>query len=174
MKSYKRTIPEKSLIQTALPRIDYADVFAIETDRAVNMADLPILFFNSFPAWFMVLMGIREKLAKIIGLKTAAGMDVAKQMEDFKGEVGESIALFHVLGRTDEEILSGENDSHLNFRLSFFCLPKEGKKEISLATTVLFNNWIGRLYFLPVGPIHRLIVPILLKRMVEQLPDSDK
>ena len=32
-----------------------------------------------------------------------------------------------------------------------------------VSTIVRFNNWLGRLYFLPVRPIHRLIVPAMLR-----------
>jgi len=115
-------------------------------------------------------MYIRERIAKMIGLKTGEGADIEKQLKEFKGEVGQSIALFHVLGRSEEEIMVGETDSHLDFRLSYFAIPKnETRTTLHLTTTVKFNNWLGRLYFIPVGPVHRIIVPILLKRMAKEL-----
>ena len=165
MKTYQLPLPKNSLIEKALPRIDYQDTFAMETDHPIPVEKLPILFFKSFPKWFMLLMGIREVFGKFVGLKTAHGMDVKKQLQEFKGEVGESIALFHVLGRSNKELMMGENDSHLDFRLSFFSRPKGSKTEIIMTTTVLFNNWKGRAYFVPVKPFHRAIMPILLKRM---------
>lgn len=175
MKPYLTQIPEDSIIKVALAKTDYEDAFGIliPSEKSVRLKDLPSVFFQVFPKWFTGLLYIRESIAALIGLKTATGLDVEKQLREFKGEVGDSIALFHVLGRSETEIMTGENDSHLNFRLSFFSIDKEEHSEIVLATTVQFNNWVGKLYFLPVKPIHRLIVPILLKRMAKQMMEMD-
>ena len=94
-----------------------------------------------------------------------------KQMESFKGQVGESIGLFHVKERTESEILTGELDKHLDFSLSFMGNKSETHFEIVLATTVLFKGWLGKFYFTPVKPIHRILVPAMLRRMAAQLMD---
>lgn len=169
MKVYSLPLPPESLIADALDRVDYADTYGIRTNAVVKPETLPPLFFQVFPKWFTGLMYLREALAGIIGLKTAKGIDVRQQLLDFTGKEGESIALFHVMGRSEEEILTGENDRHLDFRLSFMARPRPDGTELILATTVQFNGWLGRAYFLPVRPIHRLIVPLLLKRMVRRL-----
>jgi hypothetical protein len=43
------------------------------------------------------------------------------------------------------------------------------KKVITVTTTVIYNNWFGRLYFLLVKPFHRLIVQITLKNNLQNL-----
>lgn len=172
MKPYPLTLPKGSLIETDLNRIDYHDSFGIRTAVVVSVDQLPPLFFKVFPRWFRGLMYLREAIAGLIGLKTGEGIDVRQQLKSFSGEVGESIALFHVLGRSEEEILTGENDRHLDFRLSFFARPLEKGTELVLTTTVQYNAWLGKAYFLPVRPIHRLIVPIILKRMARYLEQA--
>lgn len=169
MKPYMIPIPEESLIKTALDKTDYYDVFAIKVDNKVPVEVLPPLFFKVFPSWFMGLMYLREAIAGLIGLKTGKGIDVKKQLQEFSGQVGESIALFHVLDRSQEEILMGENDSHLDFRLSFFARPVGEGTELVMATTVQFNALLGKIYFVPVRPIHKMIVPVILKRMAKRL-----
>lgn len=173
MKPYSRSIPAPSLIVQSLGRTDYQDTFGIKTSTQVSVEKLPPLFFKLFPSWFTGLMYLREAMAGVIGLKTGKGIDVKQQLKDFRGEIGESIALFHVLGRSEEEILTGENDSHLDFRLSFFARPEEKGTELILTTTVQFNGWLGKAYFMPVRPIHRLIVPLILKRMASYLERSN-
>ncbi|MEM1321815.1 MAG: DUF2867 domain-containing protein [Bacteroidota bacterium] len=165
--TYISQIPPNSMIASALDRIDYQDAFAIQLKQIQQLppAKLPPLFFRALPKWFGVLIFIRERIASWLGLKTAAGIDIGRQLKDFTGEPGQSIALFHILGNSENEILSGEDDQHLDFRLSFFSTPQAEGTEIMLATTVQMNNWIGKLYFLPVGVVHRLIVPLILKRM---------
>jgi len=167
----KIELPPDSVIYSSLSRNDYSDVFSISftSTQAIPVEKLPLHFFNAVPKWFGALMMIRETIAKWIGLKTATDMDVNQQLADFTGEVGESIALFKVMGKTETELMAGENDKHLDFRLSYFSTRTAEQNEIALATTVQFNNWVGKVYFLPVKPIHRLIVPILLKRMAKQI-----
>ena len=43
------------------------------------------------------------------------------------------------------------------------------KKDLTISTTVEFNNWFGRLYFLPVRPFHKIIVPTMLKGIIKEL-----
>ena len=62
MKSYPISIPEKSLVKKSLDRTDYEDAFAIELDHPILLEELPKLFFDTFPTWFMVLVGIRETI----------------------------------------------------------------------------------------------------------------
>jgi hypothetical protein len=169
MNPYPVKLPQPSLICSALDHIDYEDTFAVKVPGLVAAEQMPPLFFKVFPKWFTGLMYLREAIAGLIGLKTGKGIDVKRQLREFKGEIGESIALFHVMDRNDEEILTGENDRHLDFRLSFFARPVGEETELLLATTVRYNALLGKLYFLPVRPIHRIIVPIILKRMAGAL-----
>ncbi len=42
-------------------------------------------------------------------------------------------------------------------------------KKLTISTTAKFNNWFGKLYLLPVKPFHKLIVPIMLRRMIKKI-----
>ncbi len=171
MTTYTIPLFPNSLIYKAI-RVDYEDTFAIDipSKKVIHPEDLVPLFFDVFPSWFKVLMHLRETIAKMIGLKTAHGIDIQAQLDNFKGQKGESIALFHVFDRSEEEILMGETDKHLDFRLSFFSKMKEANLyQVSLATTVQYNGFLGKLYFFFVKPFHRLIVPIILKKIAKRL-----
>jgi len=162
-------LPENSLIIKSFSPIDYEDNFSVQINNKIDLIQLPILFFQSFPNWFRGLMLLRETLAKPFGLKTAHGMDVEKQLQNFKGEIGESIAVFNVMGKSKNELMLGENDKHLNFRFSVFSFPNKNGTEVQMATTVKYTSWMGRIYFLPVRPIHRLIMPIMLRRIQKRI-----
>lgn len=168
MKPFPKEIPETAIIKTAMERIDYTDNYSIivPKSKAPALEKMPLLFFTCMPSWFRVLMYLREGIAKVIRLKTAIALDIPHQMREFSGAVGESIAIFHVIGRSNTEIMMGENDSHLDFRLSFLRYDRGEEVEIMLATTVQYNNWLGKVYFFPVKPFHKIIVQILLRKMV--------
>ena len=118
-----------------------------------------------------------------MGLKTGGEtsiQDRAAILDRFQGQKGESIGLFKVFDRTDSEIILGEDDKHLDFRVSLLIDPiqennkKENKKNLTISTTVYFNNWLGKLYFLPVKPFHKFIVPIMLKGIIKSVEDNAK
>lgn len=94
------------------------------------------------------------------------------QLKNFRCEPGEQLGLFRVIARTENEVVLGEDDKHLDFRVSLQ-LEKSKlnniEKELTISTLVKFHNRMGRLYFIPVKPFHRFIVPSMLKGIVREL-----
>ena len=174
MKPYECTIDANELIGQLAQDLHYEDAYAITVPMkyAIDPPTMMRLFFDSIPNWTKALLAIRESIVGWIGLKTAKGVDMASQLENFSGEKGEAIGLFRVIDRGSGELMVGEADKHLDFWLSFIGKEVEGGFEMKLATAVVFNGWLGRLYFLPVEPLHRLIVPAVLKRMARNLKEG--
>ena len=69
-----------------------------------------------------------------------------------------------VFKRDDDELLFGVDDRHLDFRIS---IQRIGASELCVTTAVKLNNWMGRLYFLPVKPMHRIVVPAMMRRAAD-------
>ena len=158
------------LIYKSSHTTDYSDVFQLRSSTLQYVPepkDCMIAFFKAFPKSFLVLLNIREKIAGMLKLKTAPETDKASRLErlhNFKGNIGESIAIFEVLDKTETELLTGQNDDHLDFKLSFISY-NHIKPTIELATTVKINNKLGTLYFSIVRPIHKFYMKIILSRM---------
>jgi len=171
MKITETSIPAGSLILSSLERIDFKDAYAVihSFRKDLTPADLAKSFFNSMPQWVNVALIIREKIAKLIGLKTADREATQRQLMNFKGEPGESIALFKVYDKNENELLTGQNDTHLDFRLSFFVLRSKSETEIILATVVKLNGLSGKIYFAIVKPFHKLVVKSIMRRMSRNL-----
>ena len=144
-----------------------------DIENKFTSADIGKAFFLSGPKWVGQLFALTNKLVSIVGLKTSGDITNREQLlENFKCEPGERLGLFNVFARTENEVLLGEDDKHLNFRVSLFLnqQPEETKKkDLIVSTTVEFNNWFGRLYFIPVRPFHKRIVPTMLKGMIREL-----
>lgn len=176
MAIHKTEIPTKSLLKTGAKPYDYSDSFQgtfYDKFETIGVTEIGKLFFSSGPKWIDYLFALRNKLVAIFGLKTSGKMDDRqKKVANFKGEVGEQLGLFKVFEKTDNELILGEDDTHLNFRVSLFIDSEnqtKAHKNLTITTTVNYNNWFGRLYFLPVKPFHRLIVPTMLKEMLKQI-----
>lgn len=175
MKITKTKLPQNSILLQKGSNYHYTDSYNgnLLTERPIYSTDLTKAFFNSAPDWVEKLFSIRNKVVKLVGLKTAPDLKNKKRLlENFSGQPGEQIGLFKILEKTDKEVILGEDDKHLNFRVSLLIHPNGNgskKKELTISTAVVFNNWLGRLYFLPVRPFHRHIVPSMLKGMIREL-----
>jgi hypothetical protein len=176
MRIIKTTLPNNSILNTSHKEYDYVDSFQgvlNDIENKISSVDIGKAFFSSGPKWVGKLFNLRNKIVSVFGLKTSGNVaDRQQQLDNFKCEPGEQLGLFKVFNRTDNEVIMGEDDKHLNFRVSLF-LDKsktdKSKKDLIISTTVEFNNWFGRLYFLPVRPFHKFIVPTMLKGIIKEL-----
>lgn len=172
MKVVKTAIPSQSLLATR--KFDYFDAYRarpLPPNGEMNVVSAARAVFSSAPAWIGKLMHLRNRMVYVFGLKT--GEPPVGQRDavlQFKGEPGERLGIFKVTERAEQEIIMGEDDKHLDFRVSLHLLPQaDGRKELTLTTIVTYNNWFGRLYFFFVKPFHKVIVRAMMRRMlVEQ------
>lgn len=169
-------IPDKSILKKDSELFDYIDSYQRSfSDKEDNIDATKIgkLFFSSGPTWTDNLFAVRNKVVGLFGLKTPGQVsDRQALLDNFKCERGERLGLFKVFDKTENEVVLGEDDKHLNFRVSLFLdevLEDRERKNLTITTTVKFNNSFGRLYFLPVRPFHKLIVPSMLNGIIRQI-----
>lgn len=170
----KVNLPQKSILLKE--RFDYFDCYQGKLTNAQNITVIDVCksFFSTSPYWVDQLFFLRNRIVRLFGLKVSSGSK-NKAIEEFKGNEGERLGLFKVYKRTEDEIIIGENDKHLNFRVSILLQNVEtDKKSITISTIVVFNNWFGRLYFFPVKLFHKLIVPIMLKSILKDLKNKNE
>lgn len=122
-------------------------------------------FLASSPAWADRLMRLRDQLVRPLGLKTAPPW--AEHLPEPPYRIGQVLGIFRILGLSAEEVVMGEDDRHLDFRVS---LLVDGKY-LYVSTLVRPHNWLGRGYLTLVLPFHHLIVVAMSRRMVRQLDE---
>jgi hypothetical protein len=175
MKIKKTEFPEKSVLSQGKKDFDYVDSFEGELkhgSRNIDITEIGNAFFTSGPKWGKKMFAFRNKIVGLFGLKTGSETEKQQLEKDFKCEVGERMGIFTVFDKTDNEIVIGENDKHLDFRVSLLFDENKNhfdEKSLTISTTVKFHNWLGVLYFLPVRPFHKLIVPAMLQNMIGKL-----
>lgn len=176
MRIKKTIFPENSVLNTVDKEYDYVDSFQgllNDENNKISSVDIGKAFFSSGPKWIGIMFTLRNKIVSLFGLKTPDKKKNNQEiLENFKCEPNERIGLFKVFNKTKNEVVLGENDKHLDFRISLLKKPyksEKGKNELIITTTVQYNNWIGKLYFLPVKPFHKLIVPVMLKTIIKEL-----
>ncbi|MCR6624967.1 MAG: DUF2867 domain-containing protein [Pseudoxanthomonas sp.] len=119
------------------------------------------------PGWFEGLMGVRNRGMRMLGMKDLGRINAAARVDDV--QVGAKAGIFTVFGHAPHEIVLGDEDRHLRVALSLQLERQDASTRLYCATVVERPNLLGRLYMLPVDPIHRLIVPYLLRRYAYRL-----
>ena len=147
-----------------LSRIEFSDEYfeSIRSARPVTMEDILVASTTFvFPWWITFLMTTRDWIVGWFGLKTSKQIKATNRY---------SFGLFPILARSGDEVIAGEDDRHLNFRVVIRLIEDaSGVQRVAFRTLVQFNNTLGRIYFIPVKPIHKVIVPALLRRLSRQL-----
>lgn len=155
-------LPENLLIYKDFERIDYCDSYKIIISKDITIDNITTEVFKP-NYWVDLLIRIRNSLVRLFGLKTGNKKDFT---ESINYPIGAKVGgYFTVIYRSENEIVMGENDKHLNFRVAVMKKKSEQDCSIYVTTIVKFNNIWGRIYFLPVKPFHQIIVKSLLRRL---------
>lgn len=157
-------VPSTSLAVRSLPHVDFADAFKCQLpeNQPQTIDSVTRAIFLTMPQWITELLEIRNNIVRPLGLKTSINAVPSKSQDKLKP--GTAVGVFEVLDRgLDEEIMLGEDDKHLDYRVSVRLEREEEKCWIVVSTVVKFNNWLGRAYFVPVRPVHKIIVPAMMK-----------
>jgi hypothetical protein len=112
------------------------------------------------PAWFDGLMALRNQGMRLLGMKDLGSLRAVQAAQH--PSPGQRLGIFTLQSLHDDAIVLEDDDRHLHVQLA---LQWQGDT-LEVATVVHTHNAFGRLYMLPVDPMHRLIVPHLLRRQV--------
>lgn len=161
----KSPVPPDAAAVHALEHVDYADTYTVHVDTGSTgfPEHFARLMFANPPQWIAFLSCLRDWIVSLVGLKKASDM-IANLPQPGHRQTGRNH--LQIFKRDDDELLFGLDDRHLDFRIS---IRRIGASELCVTSAVKFNNWMGRLYFLPVKPMHRIIVPAMMRRAADSL-----
>ncbi|MEJ8857047.1 DUF2867 domain-containing protein [Variovorax robiniae] len=135
-----------------------ADAFAIDLPPDAPRETLALARFalgNQAP-WIDRLMGMRDATVKLFGLKTSGAL---------RADTSPRVEFFRIYETHDDEVVLGEDDRHLDFRLSMLQRPlASGGRELVATTVVHCHNLLGRNYIRLIAPFHRMVVRSTLER----------
>ncbi|GJI93647.1 hypothetical protein RugamoR57_03650 [Duganella caerulea] len=161
------SIPQESRIAKVYSSMNLADAYSIElpVGASTNAEQLARFMFAHQPAWINGLLAVRDALVAGIGLKTT------KQLESLGAtDKASRVGFFKIYSSTPNEIVLGEDDKHLDFRLSVLCSggsSPTAKGRVTMSTVVHCHNGVGRFYIFLIAPFHRLVVQANLRRAAQ-------
>lgn len=168
MQIISNQFPAKSFL--AGTSYHYSDSFSGQVKKDFEIETAAKAFFQTAPGWVDSLMRLRNRIVRLFGLKAPTSkQDPAEILNAAKWEPGEEIGLFKIYNKSENEIIFGQDDKHLNFRISLLKDHNLNKTSLILTTTVVFNNLFGRMYFLPVRFFHKPIVKAMMQSLIREL-----
>ncbi|MGH1543818.1 MAG: DUF2867 domain-containing protein [Arenicella sp.] len=170
MKIIERDIPADSQVSTFLERIDFHDSYEVHLNNAdIDIRQLYQSVFTVAPWWVKKLFILRNKIVSVFGLKgaTAAEMDHTEFTLD--SAIGDKIGVFKLYSIADNEVITGEDDKHLDFRISVLKIARDEGCSVVVTTVVKFNNSFGRAYLFFIKPFHKIIVKHLVKAAASRI-----
>jgi Protein of unknown function (DUF2867) len=158
-------LPEDSRVSSFYASTDLADAYAVRVPigTVTDPETLARFIFSQRPRWVAGLMRVRDLLVAGFGIKTST------QLQD-PAAAGHHprVAIFRIYETRPHEIVLGEDDKHLDFRLSVLRQTRAAAEAdaayVVLSTVVHCHNRLGRFYILLVAPFHRAIVQASLRR----------
>jgi hypothetical protein len=139
-------LSEQSALHAHVAVGDFLDCYAVRAKVPPHRAAEII---TDFPGWAQLLLKLRTVLVAPFGLSTEGP------------EARDKVGIFPVQSETDDEVIAGFDDRHLNFRVSV----RQEDGLLSLATWVHPHNLGGRVYLAVIMPFHILIARNALARV---------
>lgn len=144
-------LPEESGLRAYLGPDDFVDCYAAPARIAPRRAAEIVV---AFPPWARALLRLRRLLTTPLGL-------------DQDGPAAaDKLGPFPIERETEDEIIAGFDDRHLNFRVAVGA--RDGR--VSLATWVHPHNLLGRAYLAAIMPFHVMIARDAVARVARAAP----
>jgi hypothetical protein len=67
-------------------------------------------------------------------------------------DIGQRVGMFSIRSIEPNELIVGDNDKHLNFRLSIYRSSLNGVEIATVSTAVEIHNSVGKIYMVVVKP----------------------
>lgn len=156
-------LPPKSHLRSSLLRVDYLDSFAVTLNRpADDILDLYAAALGQLPPLFKHLLVLRSMLVRPLGLSAVSFDALSKPIDTQRAYVvGDKLGRWTLYHKDQDEIITGANDIHLDFRVSM--LRDDGQRVV-LSTAMMTHNSMGRIYLRAILPFHRYGIASLLTR----------
>jgi hypothetical protein len=151
-------VTEKRVLlpHSALSNADWADGWQtpLPVGRFGNARELGNAIIGNFPIWIWPMLALRNLIVLPFGLNRTT-------------QTGNSnkIGFFPVCDESENRIVAGLDDRHLDFRI-IIDLENKGSLQNSVLTTVIRrHNWLGKTYLAMVIPFHRAVIKAALAKL---------
>jgi len=160
-KAHAIPVPSDSILAPLYKSADLLDAYAVQLPAGAS-DDLEVLARAGFERqawWIRALTRVRDTIMATVGVKSSRAVGTAAAAR------GPVIGFFPLLSKSAGELVMGEDDRHLDFRLAVQQRAgAAGGRELVVVTVVHCHNLLGRPYLAVIPPVHRVIARASLEQ----------
>jgi len=161
LKAHAVPAPSDSALAPLYAGADLLDAYAIRLPARAN-DDLEALARAGFERqawWIRALTGLRDAIMAPVGVKSSRAVGAAAAAR------GPVIGFFPLLSQSARELVVGEDDRHLDFRVAILLRQAAAdSRELVVVTVVHCHNRLGRTYLAAIAPFHSVIARASLEQ----------
>ncbi|AVG14842.1 hypothetical protein CFN79_02630 [Chromobacterium vaccinii] len=164
-KAYAIPVPSDSILAPLYRGADLLDAYAVQLPAGAG-DDLEMLVRAGFEPqawWVRALTRVRDMIMATVGVKSSRAVGIAAAAR------GPVIGFFPLQSKSARELVMGEDDRHLDFRLAIQQrIGAAGGRELVIVSVVHCHNLLGRTYLAVITPFHRVIARASLERVARR------
>ena len=145
-----------------LPELDYHDSRSVLLPMQITALQAWNLMTAEQGPLMRLAFRTRDAISALFGVKRIGGFSGTRREVV---QAGDYLDFFLVEYSAPEVLVLTERDRHLDVMT---CVSM-ADRVLTITSSVVTHNTFGRLYMLPVGPAHKLIVNSYLKRLQRKL-----
>jgi hypothetical protein len=168
MNVVKCDVPSSSMLNREfIERAYFRDSFRAPLSRTeLGIVDVFFGIFAHRPLWMKLLLIARNKVASLAGLDAPTASEILHVEIKDRYVVGEKIGVWSIFALSEDEVVTGRNNKHMDFRLSLVKVPDGDRTSVVVSTICVVHNLTGRLYLFFVVPFHKYGVRKLLANAI--------
>jgi uncharacterized protein DUF2867 len=150
-------VPSGSMLSRELiERAYFRDSYRAPLSRnELGIVDIFFGIFAHHPLWMKLLLIVRNRIASLVGLDAPSASEILHVEIKDRYAVGEKIGVWPIFSLSEDEVVAGRNNRHMDFRLSVLKVPDGDRTSVVVSTICTVHNRSGKLYLFFIVPVHR-------------------
>jgi hypothetical protein len=150
-------VPSGSMLsREVIEHAYFRDAYQAPLSRTeLGIVDIFFGIFAHHPLWMKLLLIVRNKVASLAGLEAPMASEILHVETKNRYVVGEKIGVWPIFWLSEDEVVAGRNNKHMDFRLSVLKVPDGDGTSVVVSTICTVHNLAGKLYLFFVVPFHR-------------------
>jgi hypothetical protein len=144
------------LSRELIERAYFRDSYRVPLSRSeLGIVDIFFAIFAHHPLWMKLLLIVRNKIASLAGLDAPSASEIFHVEIKDRYVVDEKIGFWPIFSLSENEVIAGRNNKHMDFRLSVLKMPDGDRTSVVVSTICTVHNLAGKFYLFFVIPFHR-------------------
>ncbi|MFM9852005.1 MAG: DUF2867 domain-containing protein [Sphingomonadaceae bacterium] len=136
-------------------------------DSSASMTDIFFDLFGHHPTWAKSILLVRNRIVALFGLDVPNDEDILDPKRKERYAVGDTIGPWPIFALTDDELIAGRDNRHLDFRLSLLRQGHGDMSTVTVSTICDVHNVGGKIYLFFIVPFHKWGVKQLILRAIK-------